>query len=62
MAISLVGGGMWKWGGNDPWLDQELKGEWSVRESQLWSLLKTSFGDFHRRNVNIIENLQLGDG
>lgn len=47
MVISLVGGGMWKWGGNNRWLDQELKGERSVRESQLWSLLKTSFGDFH---------------
>lgn len=47
MVISLVGGGMWKWGGNDPRLNQKLRGKWSVRESQLWTLVKTSFSDFH---------------
>lgn len=36
-----------KWGGNDPRLNQKLRGKWSVREPQLWTLVKTSFGDFH---------------
>lgn len=60
-AIWLADDG-WRCGGSGPQLDQEIKEEWLVRLSQLSLLVKASFGDFHRRNFNIIENLQLGDG